>query len=174
VHSLEDARDDADEGGPDGREVCRDAVHAAVDGRRKAEADPEGHAHLAEDVREREPEELQVGRAQEIELADRLDFEEPAVVRKLDALGAAGGSGGVDERREIRRPGGPGRGVEAARMRQVPGAAESREVEERHRVARKSDRRVEQDELAKAGKRVAAAHDSPGLVGVLGEDDRGP
>ena len=174
VHLLEDARDDADERGPHGREIRGDAVDAAVDGRGKAEGDPERHAHLSEDVGQRQPQELKVGRPEEAERADRLDLEEPAVVRQLDALRAAGRPGRVDERREVRRPGGRSGGVEAARMRRIPRAAESREIEEGHRVARQARGRVEQDEMAEAGKRVAAARDPPRLVGVLREHDRGP
>src|SRR5450756_1402040 len=87
-------------------------------------------------------------------------------MRQLDALRPAGGPGRVDERREVGGSRGPGRGVEPARMRGIPRAAEGREIEEGHRVARKPRRRVEQDEMAKVGERVAAAQYPSGLRGV--------
>ena len=57
--------------------------------------------HLAERVGQRQPQVLQVVRREQVERRRAGADVGPAPVRQLDALGPAGGPGGVDERGEV-------------------------------------------------------------------------
>ena len=59
--------------------------------------------HLAERVRQRQPEELQVVFGDQLDLADRVGGVRPVVVGQLHALGPAGGARRVDERGQVVR-----------------------------------------------------------------------
>ena len=132
VHLLEDARHGAHEGRPDDAQVLDDLLDAAVDRGRESDAQLRRPDHLAEDVREREPEELQVvAVAQDAGLLDRLRLRDPAGVRELDALRPAGRAGRVDEGRERVAADGGGALLELARERGVVGPPLRLELGER-------------------------------------------
>ncbi len=108
VRLLEDARRGTHERRLHDREVVDDLVDAAVDGGREADRELRGQQHLAERVRHRQPEELQVVLGEDVVGLDDRAFVGPGVVAQPDALGPAGGAGGVDQ-------GGEGVGADVAR-----------------------------------------------------------
>ncbi len=101
VDLLEDAGHGRHVGRPDHRQVLDDLVDAAVDGGDVTGLDLPGGQHLAEDVRERQPQVLDVVLGDQAGRRDRLRHVRPVVVREADPLGPAGGAGGVDEGGEL-------------------------------------------------------------------------
>ncbi len=103
VGLLEDAGRGAHEGRLHDPEVVHDLVDPAVDGGGEAAGELRGEQHLAEGVGHRQPQELQVVLVQDVLHLDRGALVDPRAVQQPDALGLAGGAGGVDQRRELRR-----------------------------------------------------------------------
>ncbi|AKZ55655.1 hypothetical protein SAM23877_2606 [Streptomyces ambofaciens ATCC 23877] len=101
VDLLEDARDGRHVGRLHDRQVLDDLVDAAVDGGDVTGFDLAGGEHLAEDVREGQPQVLHVVLGDQAGRGDRLRHVRPVVVRETHPLGAAGGAGGVDEGGEL-------------------------------------------------------------------------
>ena len=97
VRLLEDAGRGAHEGRPDHREVVDDLVDAPVDGRGEADLQRQHEQDLAEDVRERQPQELQVVRREQRDGVDGGALVDERVVGEQDALGPAGRAGRVDD-----------------------------------------------------------------------------
>ena len=82
---LEDARRRAHPGGLDHGQVVDDLVQSAVDGGRAAAVHRDREEHLAEDVRQRQPQELGVVLADEVEAVDRRALVGEGPVRQLGA-----------------------------------------------------------------------------------------
>ena len=101
VRLLEDARRRAHEGRLHDAEVVDDLVDAAVDGGGEAAGELRRQQHLAERVRHRQPQELQVVLVEDVLRLDRGALVDPRPVPEPDALGPAGGAGGVDQRGEL-------------------------------------------------------------------------
>ncbi len=100
VRLLEDPRRSAHERRLDDRQVVDDLGDPSVDRRREADRDLRRQEDLAERVRHRQPEELQVVLGEELAGEDDRTFVRPAVVAQAYALGPAGGAGRVDQGRE--------------------------------------------------------------------------
>ncbi len=101
VRLLEDARSRAHERRLHDAEVLDDLVDPAVDRGREAAGELGGEQHLAEGVRHRQPQELEVVLVQDVLHLDRGALVDPRAVPQPDALGAAGGARGVDQGREL-------------------------------------------------------------------------
>ena len=101
VRLLEDARGGAHERRLHHAEVVDDLVDPAVDRGREAARELGGEQHLAERVRHRQPQELQVVLVEDVLDLDRGALVDPGPVRQPHALGAAGGAGGVDQGGEL-------------------------------------------------------------------------
>ena len=104
VHLLEDARRAGHEGRSDRREVLDDLVHPPIDGGGEANLELDGLEHLAERVRQRQPEELQVVDGEDLDRLGAGADVGPASVRQFHALGATGGARGVHQGGEVLRP----------------------------------------------------------------------
>ena len=131
-----------------------------------------GEQHLAEGVRQRQPEVLHVVGGEQPGRVDGDALVDPAVVRQPDALGPAGRARRVDQGREVlgtRRVDAVGhrRGV----LREQVGAAGGQVVEADHPVAVR--RAVERDDLAQVRQLVALLAQLGDLGVVLGERDPG-
>src|SRR5690606_11081843 len=101
VNLLEDPWGTRHERGLDLAEVVDNTVEVAVDRRGEADAQLERLERLAERVRQRQPEILEVVDIQDFERVDRNPYVHPVVVDQPDALGLAGRTRRIDERREV-------------------------------------------------------------------------
>ena len=157
-------------------EVVDDLVDPAVYGAREPDLQLRGDQHLAERVRQRQPQELQLVAAEQVEALDRCGLVGPVAVRELDALGLARRARGVDEGREVvvgDRGVGAGDGVG---IRGEQRAAAGREVVEGdHPVVTTGgevDRGgVDEHDLLDAGQRLALLDELGQLGAVLGDDE---
>ncbi len=168
---LEDPRRSAHEGRLDDGEVLDDLVDPPVDRGREAELQAGGEQHLAEDVREREPEVLEVVLVQGARRLGGRALVDDAVLHEAHALGPAGRAGGVDD---------DGEAVGAERVDPVVdrrGAgfeqltAAGREVVGRDHPAVLAAGSGERDDLAHAREVTAPLGQLGDLGLVLGEDD---
>ena len=103
VGFLEDARSRAHERRGDDGEVVHDLVNPPVQCGREPDLQRQGEQYLAQNVRKGQPEVLQVVLAQNADGVNRCRFISPAVMRQAYSLGPTCGSGGVDERGQMRR-----------------------------------------------------------------------
>lgn len=101
VDLLEDPRHGRHVRGADDRQILDDLVDPAVHGDHLAGGDLPGGEHLAEDMRQRQPEVLHIVLMDQARRLNRAGHVRPAVVRQPDTLGTAGGTGGVDERGQL-------------------------------------------------------------------------
>ena len=101
VRLLEDPRRGTHERRLHDAEVLDDLVDPAVDRGREAAGELGGEQHLAERVGHRQPQELQVVLVEDVLDVDRLALVDPGLVPQPDALGPAGGAGGVDQGGEL-------------------------------------------------------------------------
>ena len=104
VDLLEDPRHGRHERRGDDRQVVDDPVDPAVHRGGRAGRQLGREQHLAERVRQRQPQVLHVVRGQQLEGVDRHALVDPAVLGEPDALRAAGRAAGVDQRRELLGP----------------------------------------------------------------------
>ncbi len=81
--------------------VVDDLLDPAVDRGREPAGELRGEQHLAERVRHRQPQELQVVLVEDVLHLDRGALVDPRAVQQPHALGPAGGAGGVDQRRQL-------------------------------------------------------------------------
>ena len=168
---LEDARRSGHEGGLDDGHVVDDLLDAPVDGGREADLQAGGDEHLAEDVRERQPEELQVVLAEGAHRLDDGTLVDDAVLHEAHALGPAGRAGGVDDDGEALRP-----ELVDARLHEVgrlgqPLAALRGEVVGRDDPPVLAALAGEGDDVRHPGDLAAHGLELGDLLGVLGEDD---
>ncbi|CAM5679988.1 hypothetical protein SVIOM74S_01093 [Streptomyces violarus] len=124
--------------------------------------------HLAEDVRERQPQVLHVVAADQPGRGDRLRHVRPVVVQQAHALGAAGGAGGVDEGGQLvlgdrADPLLDQLGV----LLQPGGTARLQFVEAEHPVAGLDAGRVDDHDMGEVGQLGALLLRLGELVGVL-------
>ena len=103
VRLLEDAWRSAHEGRLHDRQVLDDLVHATVDRGGEATRELGGEQHLAERVRHRQPQELQVVLGQDLLGLDGGALVGPRGVAQAHALGPAGRARGVDQRGQVVR-----------------------------------------------------------------------
>ncbi len=101
VGLLEDPGGGAHERRAHHREILDDLVHAAVHDGREADLDRHAQQHLAEHVRERQPQILEVVGSQNSQCVDDGRGVRPRRMRQPHALRFAGGPGRVDQRREM-------------------------------------------------------------------------
>ncbi|CAB4732085.1 unannotated protein [freshwater metagenome] len=170
VGLLEDARRGAHEGRLDDPEVLDDPVHAAVDRGGEAAGQLGREQHLAERVRHRQPQELQVVLAEDALHLDGGALVDPRAVQQAHALGATGRAGGVDQGGELlgldrRDRRGDGVGV----LGEV-GVAQGGQRVHRDDVVPVGGRVVEADQLDDRGQLGAVLGDLRDLRSVLREE----
>ena len=101
VDLLVDPRDRRHERRLDDSEVVHDVRHAAVHRGDEPDLQLQRKQYLAEAVCQRQPEELHVVDADDVQALDEGALVGPVAVRQFHALGLAGRSRGVDQRREV-------------------------------------------------------------------------
>ena len=170
VGLLEDARRGTHERRLHDAEVVDDLVDPAVDGGREAAGELGGEQHLAERVRHRQPQELQVALVEDVLGVDRLALVDPRAVPEPDALRPAGRAGRVDQRGQLVGLDGLGRLLDHAGVLGEVVVAELAEVvEPDHPVA--VGLAGERDHLLQVRQLVLVLGDLGDLLVVLGEDD---
>ena len=153
-------------------EVVDDLVDPAVDRGGEAAGELGGEQHLAERVRHRQPQELQVVLVEDVLDLDRGALVDPRPVQQPHALGAAGGAGGVDQRRELVGGDRPRGLLDDARVLGEVGLAELGEVVEADDPVAVR-RTVEGDDLGQVRQLVAVLLELGDLLVVLREHDPG-
>ena len=151
-------------------EVLDDLVDPAVDRGREAAGELGREQHLAERVGHRQPQELQVVLVEDVLDVDGLALVDPGLVPQPDALGPAGGAGGVDQRGELVGLDRLDRGRHRAGVLDEELLAEVGELVQRDDPVTVA-RAVEGDDLADARDLALALVELGQLLVVLDEDD---
>ena len=170
---LEDARRAGhEEVGFDDGHVVDDLLDASVDGSREADLQTGGDQHLAEDVREGQPQELEVVLGQGSHRLDDGSLVDDAVLDEPHPLGPPGRAGGVDDDGEALGA----RAPVDARLDEVRGLGQplaplGGELVDDDDPAVLAALAGERDDVLHPGDLTAHALQLGDLVGVLGEDE---
>ena len=172
VHLLEDPRRTGHERRPEYGQVLNDLVHPAVDRRGKPDLQLHRRKHLAERVRQRQPQVLQVVAAQDPHgLGPGTDIG-PAPMGQLHTLRTAGGPRRVDQRGQMLWPDGDHGLINRRRaVNEVLGAQCLQIVQAQHPLAVRMP--VERDDTDHVGQVITLGAQLGDLDVVLGEDDPG-
>ena len=170
VGLLEDARRGAHERRFDHPGVLDDLVDATVDRAGEAASQLSGDQHLAEGVRERQPQQLQIVLAEQIHISDRGAGVHPRLVTQPHPFGAAGGPRGVNQRRQpVGRDLLGDRAHAGGMLGQILRALVGEVIQGDHPVAVTGS--VEHHDLGQVGQVSSALGELLQLGVVFGEDD---